>query len=149
MSVVDPGSDVRLDVSSHARFRRSDRLRQPQQFQQCFTQGQRVNGRYFRLHVLASAAPRLGLAVSRKVDTSAVVRNRIKRAAREAFRAARTGLAPLDYVLVAKREAATASSSELRSDLVALWRRAAALKPTAPAGTMRDAPAATSAPRDA
>ena len=121
------------------RLRRSDVLRLPPEFQLCFTQGQRVNGRYFRLHVLHADKPRLGLAVSRKVDTRAVARNRIKRTAREVFRTSREALPCADLVLVAKREAAAATNAELREDLAHLWRRARALKPLPPAGTMRDA----------
>ncbi len=122
-----------------ARFRRTDRVRLPQDFQRCFTHGSRVHGRCFRLHVFFADAPRLGLAVSRKVDTKAVVRNRIKRTARESFRVHRLQLPSADCVLVAKREAASATPADLRADLVELWRRAAALKPTVAAGTMRDA----------
>ena len=121
------------------RLRRSDVLRLPPEFERCFTQGQRVNGRFFRVHVLPAAHPRLGLAVSRKVDPNAVGRNRIKRTAREAFRTSRHAIPCAELVLVAKREAATASNAELRDDLAQLWRRAGALKPLPPAGTMRDA----------
>jgi ribonuclease P protein component len=132
-----------------ARFRRSDRLRQPKEFQHCFTHGVRVNGRCFRLHVVFATAPRLGLAVSRKVDTSAVVRNRIKRVTRESFRQQRADLPAADFVFVAKREAASATAAELRADLASLWRRATALKPTAVPGTMRDAPVPPASPLDA
>lgn len=138
----------RVDVSRDVRFRRSQRLRQPSEFQHCFTQGDRVNGRYFRLHVAASAQPRVGLAVSRKVDTSAVVRNRIKRIARDSFRHACSDLPPLDCVLVARHEAASATAQALRSDLDHLWRRARALKPADTAGTMRDAPPPRPSPRE-
>ena len=122
------------------RLRRSDVLRLPPEFQRCFTHGQRVNGRFFRLHVLHAGHPRLGLAVSRKVDPNAVGRNRIKRTAREAFRTSRHAMPCAEFVLVDKREAATATNAELRDDLAHLWRRAGALKPLPPAGTMRDAP---------
>ena len=135
-------------MSSDARFPPSRRLRQPHEFQHCFTQGQRVNGRYFRLHAVPSAEARLGLAVSRKVDTNAVVRNRIKRIARDSFRR-HPGHAALDCALVAKREASTATAEALRADLESLWRRAAALKPMPPAGTMRDASGSPITPRDA
>ena len=135
-------------MSSDARFPPSRRLRQPHEFQHCFTQGLRVNGRYFRLHAVPSTEARLGLAVSRKVDTSAVVRNRIKRIARDSFRR-HPAHAALDCALVAKREAATATSEALRADLESLWRRAAALKPIPPAGTMRDASGSPITPRDA
>jgi len=121
------------------RLRRSDVLRVPPEFQLCFTHGQRVNGRFFRLHVMHAEKPRLGLAVSRKVDPNAVGRNRIKRTARESFRTSRERIPSADLVLVAKREAAAASNEDLRVDLSHLWRKASALKPLPPAGTMRDA----------
>lgn len=121
------------------RLRRSDVLRLPPEFERCFTQGQRVSGRFFRLHVLPAEQPRLGLAVSRKVDPRAVGRNRIKRVARETFRTSRDELPCADLVLVAKREAAAAGNDALREDLAQLWRRGRALKPLPPAGTMRDA----------
>lgn len=122
------------------RHRRSDVLRLPPEFQTCFTQGQRVHGRFFRLHVRHAERARLGLAVSRKVDPNAVGRNRIKRTCREAFRTSRERIPVAELVLVAKREAAAASNADLRADLEELWRRARALKPLPPAGTMRDAP---------
>lgn len=125
-------------MAPSARFRRSDRLRQPPEFQLCFAQGIRVNGRCFRLHLLPAPSMRLGLAVSRKVDPDAVGRNRIKRVAREFFRSQPALPTAADCVLVAKPEARAASNTELRSDLAQLWRRAAALKPTPAAGTMRD-----------
>jgi ribonuclease P protein component len=130
-----------VDTPRDIRLRRSRRLRLPAHFQRCFALGERVSGRCFRLHFLAAEAPRLGLAVSRKVDPRAVVRNRIKRIAREAFRVECDRLPPGDCVLVAQRAAALASADELRHDLERLWQRLRALKPRAPAGTMRDASA--------
>ena len=55
------------------------------------------------LHWLKGDSPaRLGLAVSRKVDTHAVGRNRIKRVLRDATRHLRAGMAGGDYVVVAR-----------------------------------------------
>ncbi len=137
----------RGDMTPPARFRRSSRLRLPTEFQCCFTQGTRVNGRCFRLHLLPAPSMRLGLAVSRKVDPEAVGRNRIKRVAREFFRTQPPLPTLSDCVLVAKPEARAASNAELRADLARLWQRAGALKPVAVAGTMRDSspPASTGA----
>jgi len=64
---------------------------------------------------------RLGLTVSRRVG-NAVVRNRWKRAIREAFRLVRHRLPPLDLV-VAPRPAANPVVSELMVSLAALARR--------------------------
>jgi ribonuclease P protein component len=48
--------------------------------------------------------PRIGITVSSKV-ANAVGRNRVKRWVREAFRAARADLPPVDLVVIARREA--------------------------------------------
>lgn len=107
--------------------------------------------------------PRLGLAVSRKVDPRAVGRNRIKRVMRETFRVHRADLADGDYVIVARVGAARLGEPELRAALLGLLQRAGALAvaspvspasggpalpPPAPAGTMPrlrpgDVPAST------
>lgn len=75
--------------------------------------------------------PRLGLAVSRKVDPHAVGRNRIKRVLRDAFRHCRADLPGGDYVVVARVGAARFSGPELRAAFLGLLVRAGAL--TAPA----------------
>lgn len=96
------------------------------------------------------AGPRLGLAVSRKVDRRAVGRNRIKRIVREAFREQRSQLADADYVIVARPGAAACDAPQLRAALFALLRRAGALPPAlppqAPPGTMPDPAPAERAP---
>ena len=89
------------------------------------------------LHWLRDGAPpRLGLAVSRKVDTRAVGRNRIKRSLREQFRHCSGALAPGAYVVVARKPAATMPNAQLRAVFDALLRRAGALPPPEPTGTM-------------
>ena len=92
------------------------------------------------LHWLADAAPpRLGLAVSRKVDPRAVGRNRIKRSLREAFRRLRPRLAPGAYVAVARPAAAKLDNAAIADTLQRLLARLGALPPSPPAGTMRAA----------
>ena len=71
--------------------------------------------------------PRLGLAVSRKVDPHAVGRNRIKRVLRDAFRHCRADLPGGDYVVVARVGAARFSGPELRAAFLGLLVRAGAL----------------------
>jgi ribonuclease P protein component len=80
------------------------------------------------LHWRASETPpRLGLAVSRKVDPNAVGRNRIKRVLRDTFRKIRGELAAGDYVVVARPAAARSTGPELAAALRGLLQRCGAL----------------------
>jgi len=115
------------------------RLRVAAEFQATFAQGRRLSGTGFRLHVHLSESAtlaRLGITVSRRVDKTAVGRNRIKRQARECFRKLRADLPPGDYVLLAKPEAAKVDNARLRAELQTLFERARSLKPTPAPGTM-------------
>lgn len=117
-------------------------MRARAEFAEVFDSGRRLAHPLLGLHwSTACPEPKLGLAVSRKVDATAVGRNRIKRALREQFRMLRAQLAPGRYVVVARTGAARASSGELRAALVQLLLRAGAL-PVSPApGTMPAPPA--------
>lgn len=130
-------------------FPPSARLRVSAEFQAVFKAGRRLSSPQLRLfaHVRAEAkVPRLGVAVSKKVDKRAVGRNRIKRLARETFRRERHQLPPGDYVLIAQPGASALSSDELRAQWLLLLERARSLKPTPPAGTMPDSPVARERP---
>lgn len=77
------------------------------------------------------AAPRLGVTVSRKVG-GAVVRNRVKRLVREAFRTHKHELPPgLSLVLVAKADAARVGFDKVVAELREVARR---LQPAPPRG---------------
>jgi ribonuclease P protein component len=100
-------------------FPRALRIRRGRDFDRVFRSGGRAADALLAVHALPNGGPhpRLGLAVGRKVGGS-VVRNRVKRLLREAFRIRRTDLpAAHDLVVVAKgtdpaawtREAAEAS----------------------------------------
>ena len=114
-----PVSDEDAGVSASAStdrqaFPRNARMRAKAEFDAVFARGRRIAAPEFVLHLLADGeAPRLGLAVSRKVDPNAVGRNRIKRVLRDAFRRQRAGLAPAAYVVVAR--AAAARARELKA----------------------------------
>ncbi len=134
------------------RFPRHARVRARSDFDRIFKQGRRVALPLMALHVnpltesaAAPAGPRLGLAVSRKVDPRAVGRNRIKRVLRDAFRHWRAELPSADYVLVARPGASRCTSIELREAFAALLRRALpapapALPALPPDATMRPLP---------
>lgn len=121
------------------RFPPDARLHVSAEFQSVFGEGRRLSGTYFRLHArlpLEGGPTRLGVTVSKRVDKRAVVRNRLRRQARECFRLSRAALPPGDYVLLAKPEAAKAGHAAVRAELLSLFERARTLKPMAPAGTM-------------
>lgn len=118
-------------------FPRTARVRTRAEYAGVFEQARRTSDPLLSLHWLRTEAPaRLGLAVSRKVSTRAVVRNRIKRALREQFRQLRPQLAQGDYVVVARTAAAQALPAQLRDTFVRTLIRAGALPATAASGTM-------------
>jgi ribonuclease P protein component len=90
------------------RLRLVERLRCASTYRRVFEQGEKLVGPLFILYVLPTLEPqsRLGLAVSKRIG-NAVVRNRIKRCLREAFRRHKACLASsCDVVCVARRSAA-------------------------------------------
>jgi len=97
-------------------------------FSSCMRSGRRINGNYYRLCVLfhtdesTQCPARIGFAISRKVDKRAVIRNRLKRVARNVFRQ-QPSLLPGDYIFMAKTEAATADGEALSADLARLLQR--------------------------
>ena len=82
------------------------RLTRSSDFQRVYRQGSSTASRFLVLHYFAQSAgggePRLGLSVSKKLG-GAVVRNRVKRLLREAFRECVERLpGDYDYVLIAR-----------------------------------------------
>lgn len=135
----------RFGVNIVAGFPRSHRLLKAAEFKQVFDARQRIGGRFFVLHWSNSASgqPRLGLAISRKVDPRAVGRNRLKRLTRESFRQKAAELPPFDLVMLARTPAREASNEQLVAELGWLWRKLGALPGNRGQGTMPAAPSAT------
>ncbi|MFO8152164.1 ribonuclease P protein component [Thioalkalivibrio sp.] len=102
-------------------FPRSERLLTGRQYQRVFSRARRVPGARFMLLYRPQDPPtgpaRLGLAISRKHARRAVERNRLKRIAREAFRARRQVLPPVDIIVLSRAGAAGAGRAELRAEL--------------------------------
>jgi ribonuclease P protein component len=122
-----------------ARFPHAARIVKPADFVRLRRTGQRIGARYFNAQttVGAGGSARLGLAVSRRVSTDAVRRNRIKRIARESFRRVRHDLPVIDILLIARETADAHDNATLRADLESLWRRLATLNGARRPGTMR------------
>jgi ribonuclease P protein component, eubacterial len=102
---------------------RERRLTRPDEFKLAFAKGKRRRQAPLALvyrHAPESAA-RLGLAVSRKQARSAVLRNRIKRQAREIFRQRADTLPLGDYVIYAVSSCEGLHKRELGQHLVRLF----------------------------
>ena len=128
-----------IAVPPGSRYPKAARLLYQREFARVFDTGKRVAAPAMAVHWMPAAAPRLGIAVSRKVDPNAVGRNRIKRVLRDAFRACRTQLLPADYVVVVRAAASRLDNAGLRKALMEALQRAGALPSISPAGTMRPA----------
>lgn len=131
-----------------AAFPRQARVRTRAQYDRVFGNARRCAASLMTLHWHQDGAPpRLGLAVSRKVDRRAVGRNHVKRALREQFRQLRGQLRPGAYVIVARTGASAATGPALQHALVSLLQRAGALPGPSPGVTMAGrAPNAPPAP---
>ena len=109
-------------------FRRRQRLLDGADFRRVFKQADPPRSSDAYLTLLARpdnglAWPRLGLAIGRKVTPRAVGRNRIKRLARESFRAEQADLPPLDIVVLARPAAAAVDNATLWASLARNWKR--------------------------
>jgi ribonuclease P protein component len=106
---------------------RRERLRKRAQFKAVQGRGKKLHTERFLVFILPQkeplAPPRLGITVSKKVG-GAVVRNRVKRLLREAFRRHKT-LFPmgLDIVFVAKQAAAKSELGDVTRELERLCRK--------------------------
>jgi ribonuclease P protein component len=67
--------------------------------------------------------PRLGLAISRKAEKTAVGRNRVKRIIRDSFRHHQGQLRAWDLVVIARPGVAGQSNSELHAAMAKHWTR--------------------------
>lgn len=98
------------------RLSRQERVRRRPEFEQVYEHGLRLSGRFMTLFVAPNGGTqcRLGVAATRKLG-SAVVRNRVKRLARELFRKQKPP-AGLDVIIVPRREMLDAPFASLEAD---------------------------------
>lgn len=111
------------------RFRKKQHLRKPPEFQRVYARRVRVSDSHLLMYGALREPPqspppctRIGLSVSRK-HGSAVVRNRIKRLLREAFRQVQHDIPPgLDLILI-PRAGSDSQLADYRGSLKRLTRR--------------------------
>jgi ribonuclease P protein component len=104
-----------------ARLPRAHRLARASDIRRCLQEGRRRRSGHLDMIWTDNTTghPRLGLIVP-KFQSSAVARNRLRRQLRELWRQELQPNQPaLDLVIRARREAYTASFSELRTELLA------------------------------
>ncbi len=107
-------------VSQGQGLGREHRLAYRKDIERVFRQGQRHDGQLFSFRVLPKeeAIPRVAVVVGRKVG-KAVVRNRVRRAVREAFRKNKGLFAHWDVVVLPRPEAGRLTSRQLQERLIA------------------------------
>lgn len=95
---------LRMRAGGTARFPSTARLKKRTDFKRVYSEGRRRVGRYFTLFVLPTGNEgRIGIVVSRRFG-KAVIRNRVKRQVREAFRLNRPRFYGYDIVVVPREE---------------------------------------------
>lgn len=104
-------------------FRRAVRITQKADFNRVFDKAEKTADRYFTLLFRPNnrLQPRIGLAISKKVSKSAVVRNRLKRIIRESFRTHQQRLIKVDIVVIARSSAADQENKILFTALQRHW----------------------------
>lgn len=96
-----------------------DSLKKPEEFRTVFQNGNMRFGRYVAVHLLwnGTTTTKIGISAGKKVG-KAVVRNRVKRRVREAFRDLSSSVLPgVSIVVGCKAKSRHASYWELREDL--------------------------------
>lgn len=117
MSDTDPVEDFG--------FRRQHRLLKPAEFADVFAARRVLRGMRFALHYKDNGLPhaRLGLVIPKKLVHAAVLRNTIKRQAREVFRLRHSDLPARDLVLRLTQPVTTPDKQGWRGEIATLLDR--------------------------
>lgn len=132
---------AREGLSERGRFPREARVRERWEFDRIHREGVRVHSRFFTVIACLAVSgerARFGAAVSRRVG-NAVLRNRLRRSMKEAFRRTSGALPAADFVVVVRAPAA---------ELAGLWAVADELLPLFEAASRRIEGRAARDPRD-
>ncbi|MEI6668205.1 MAG: ribonuclease P protein component [Acidobacteriota bacterium] len=116
----DPPAEPCVATLEHVGLGRLERVRRRPEFLANYERGTRCSSRLMTVFVMANggAMARLGIAATRKYG-NAVQRNRAKRLIREVFRRHKP-LAPLDVIVVPKRDMLVADYQTVESDYCAI-----------------------------
>lgn len=104
-------------------FPRCHRLLTSRDYQRVFDDPVRVSGQAFTLLARSGDQEhaRLGLVVAKRNAARAVLRNRVKRQVREAFRRRQDRLPAMDMIVIARRGIDKLDKRELADALAELW----------------------------
>jgi len=116
---------ARSDDAGRSRFSAEFRLRKTDEYSSVFAFRRAHRGRYFTLHYRPNDgnSARLGLVVAKKLARRAVLRNLVKRLAREIFRLRRAALPRQDLIVRLTAPPKDATRQALREDLEQLMGR--------------------------
>lgn len=106
-------------------FRRQHRLLKPTEFSDVFAARRVLRSLHFALHFKDNGLPhaRLGLVIPKKLAHAAVLRNAIKRQAREVFRLCCFNMPARDLVLRLTQSVSTPDKEAWRGEITALLAR--------------------------
>jgi ribonuclease P protein component len=127
-AIVSPSEDGLIVAGPNQHplgFERGQRLLKPSEFAAVFSGRRVLHGACFALHRRENggARARLGLVIPKKQARSAVLRNAIKRQAREVFRLGQSRLPAVDLVLRLVRPVKSANKLLWRNEITALFER--------------------------
>jgi ribonuclease P protein component len=112
-------------MSSVLSLKKSDKLRKNKSFQAVYKGGKSVSNRFLVLYMLPnqSSGNKVGFAAGKRLG-NAVVRNRVKRMMREAFRLNRSSLPNgYDFILVGRKPVVGVKAQEVTSAFLNLCGR--------------------------
>lgn len=119
---ISPNAMTSVSQQTQFSFTKNQRLLKAHEFKQVFDAPiKKIHSEHLLVFVQTGthSYPRLGLAITKKKVKLAVMRNRIKRLTREYFRLNAHRLAPIDVVLIVKKN--YTKETDLHSELTQIF----------------------------